>query len=158
MTLVTFRKLILQTHWFQRIKRSPETLRPLKNFINYEKKCRCVANLSFRLQPNKTSNNALINGWRKRKLKWKHIHIKHNYELWLFNNWASSSFTPLGQDKTCSAGIFVCQNSHLQLKIKTGTTSLQAVFRRLLAIFLVYSFFCISPSFHFEIPFSFFSF
>lgn len=78
--------------------------------------------------------------------------------LWLVSVLASSSFTPLGQGKTCSAGIFICQNSHLQLKINIGITPLQAIIKRLLAVFLVYSGSCTTTLFHFEILFSYFCF
>lgn len=70
-----------------------------------------------------------------------------------FNNWTLSSFIPLSWDKTCSPGIFICQNSHLQLRIKAGTISLEII-KRLLAIFLIYSVSRIKPSFHFEVVFS----
>lgn len=53
----------------------------------------------------------------------------------------------------------ICQNSHLQLKIKTtGTCSSQAIIKRRLATFLACSGFCIKTSCHFEIFFSYVSF
>lgn len=63
----------------------------------------------------------------------------------------------LGENSLCWA--LICQNSHLQLKIKTtGTCSSQAIIKRRLATFLACSGFCIETSCQFEIFFSYVSF